>query len=130
MNLRKKWYLWFSIVYWVLIAIGLLLFALALEKVPINYYGLKRNYFNSQIDPEHYPSGFYHKDIGFYFLHFPSSKRYLEDLFVNATNKDMQTVGVTYTLVYRLFPEKIETLYSQMSQEYEPRIIAIVNVPN
>lgn len=40
--------------------------------------------------------------LGNYFVELPSSKVYLYDIRLNATNKDMNVVQLTYSLVYRL----------------------------
>lgn len=111
MHPRRKAYLIFSIVYWLLVAAALALFGSAFDKVHVNHFALRRNYYNSQIDEEHYISGLYHKELGFYFLEFPASKTYLTDLKLNVTNADMKTVEITYTLVYRLRPQYIYSLY-------------------
>ena len=49
MKRKSKAYLIFSVVYWLLITMGLFLFGFSFDKVPINSYGLKRNYFSSYI---------------------------------------------------------------------------------
>ena len=125
---RKIAFLIFSIVFWLLILAGLLLFGLAFERVNINSFALKRNYYNSKIDSQQYSSGLYHKGLGFYFMQFPSSKHYLTDQTVNVTNADLQKVGLTYTLVYRIRPDKLYDLYQQYALEYQPRIIATIDV--
>ena len=65
---KRTAYIIFSIVYWLLITAGLLLFGFAFEKVHINNFALKRNYYSSEIESETYVSGLYHKGIGYYFL--------------------------------------------------------------
>lgn len=68
MHKKHKAYLIFSIVFWLLIIAGLILFGLSFGKVHINKYGLLRNYYSSWIDPNTYISGLYHIGIGCYFV--------------------------------------------------------------
>jgi hypothetical protein len=63
MKRRDKIILIFSIVYWLLIFIGIALMALAFSKVPIGSYGLRVNYFSPNVDELYYTSGLYHKSI-------------------------------------------------------------------
>ena len=128
MNPKVKSYLRFTIIYWLLAIAGLVLFGVAFDKVHINRYGLKRNYYDSRIDEDHYAAGVYHKGIGFYFVEFPSSKKYLEGLTINVTNADMNVLGLEYTLVYRINPEYLYDLYQAVADTYEHRLIAEVNV--
>ena len=86
MNQRGKAILIFTIIYFLLTIIALVLFGLAFDAVPINWYGLRRNYFSSFIEEDYYCSGLYHKDVSYYFIPFPSSNQYLTDLRVNVTN--------------------------------------------
>jgi len=50
MKRRNKIVLVFTIVYWLLIAIGIALMSLAFSKVPIGSYGLRVNYFSPAVD--------------------------------------------------------------------------------
>lgn len=40
----------FSILYWLLAAMGLILTGFSMSKVPIGFYGLRVHYFSSQVD--------------------------------------------------------------------------------
>lgn len=111
MHKKHKAYLIFSIVFWLLILAGLILFGLSLGKVGINKYGLLRNYYSSWIDTRVYISGLYHKGIGYYFIEFPSSKVYLNDIKLNVTNKDMNVMQLTYSLSYRIIKDQTYNLY-------------------
>jgi len=108
---KHKVYLIFSIVFWLLILAGLILFGLAFGRVGINKFGILRNYYSSWISDEIYISGTYHVGIGNYFVEFPSSKVYLTDLKINVTNSDMNVMQVTYTLVYRIAQSQLKNLY-------------------
>lgn len=50
MKPSTKAYLIFSIVFWLLILAGLLLFGLSFGRVSLNNYALRRNYFSSKVD--------------------------------------------------------------------------------
>lgn len=115
---RHKAYIIFSIVFWLLVLAGLILFGLAFGKVHINKFGILRNYYSSQIDERVYISGLYHIGLGNYFVEYPSSKVYLRDLKLNVTNSDMNVVQVTYSLVYRLKKDSLISLYQSMSTNY------------
>lgn len=125
---KHKTYLIFSIVFWLLILAGLILFGLSFGKVHINKFGLLRNYYSSWISDSTYISGLYYVGLGNYFVQFPSSKVYLTNLKLNVTNKDMNVMQITYTLVYRLPQNTIKDLYKDYSTDYENRVIATVNV--
>jgi hypothetical protein len=71
---------------------GLMLFGYSFGSVSINKYGILRNYYSSWIDNKVYISGLYHVGIGCYFIQFPSSKVYLNDIKLNVTNKDMNVM--------------------------------------
>lgn len=43
---RNKWLLGFSVVYWLAVVLGVVLNALALQKVPLESYGLRAYFFN------------------------------------------------------------------------------------
>jgi hypothetical protein len=49
MHKRNKVILGFSIVYWISVAIGIALFSVAFDTVPVGYYALKANYFSPNI---------------------------------------------------------------------------------
>lgn len=125
---RHRAYLIFTIVFWLLVLAGLILFGLAFGKVHINKFGILRNFYSSWIDDKVYISGLYHVGIGNYFIEFPSSKVYVVDIKLNVTNSDMNVVQVTYSLVYRLKKDQLINLYQSMSTNYEDRIVATVNV--
>jgi DMSO reductase anchor subunit len=129
MHKNKKAYLIFSIVFWLLIATGVILFAVSLGRVHINKFGLLRNYYSSWISDDIYISGLYHIGVGNYFVEFPSSKIYLPSLKINVTNMDLNVQQLTYTLVYRLSQSQIKNLYQSLSTFYEDKIISTVNVP-
>ena len=128
MDKKPKAILIFTIVYLILTILALLLFGLAFDTVPINWYGLRRNYFSSFIEEEYYCSGLYHKEVGYYFIEFPSSNQYLTDLQLNVTNDNMEVIGVQFTLVYQLIPAQIYNLYSGLSTGYEEYIISEIKV--
>ena len=128
MSRKSKAYLIFSVVYWLLIGFGLFLFGFSFDKVPINSYGLKRNYFSSDIELSHYTSGLYYNQISYYFVEFPSSNVYLIDLELNVTNFNMETIGLTFTLVYQLNPDQLYNLYSSLSTNYEQYLIGQIKV--
>lgn len=111
MQKKHKAYLIFSIVFWLLVLAGLILFGLAFGKVNLNKYGLLRNYYSSWIDTNVYISGVYHIGIGCYFVEFPASKVYLNDLKLNVTNKDMNVMQITYSLAYRIIKDQTYNLY-------------------
>jgi hypothetical protein len=95
-------YLIFSLIYWSLIIIGIVLFSLSLGKVHINKYGVLRNYYSSSISQDVYISGLYHVGISNYLIEFPSSNIYLPNIKLNVTNNDLNIIELTYTLVYRI----------------------------
>lgn len=47
---RTKYLLVFSIVYWLIVIVGVVLFSVSFQKVPVGYYALKANFFNPDID--------------------------------------------------------------------------------
>lgn len=49
MQKKLKVYLIFSLVYWSLITAGLILFGLSFDSVPLNHYGILRNFYSSTI---------------------------------------------------------------------------------
>lgn len=79
----------FSIIYWILIAIGCVLTGLAFSKVPINYYGLRAYYFSSAVDSNYYTNGLYNKGIGYNFVLYPRVKQYVIDQQITVTNQDL-----------------------------------------
>jgi len=88
MQNRHKAYIIFSLIYWLVVIAGVILFLFAFQKVPINNYALRLSIFTSHIDLTYYLPGLYHTGIGYYFLPFPKSKVYLRDQRVEAINKD------------------------------------------
>lgn len=98
---RTKYLLVFSIVYWLVVIVGVILFSVSFQKVPIGSYGLKANFFNPDVDPNYYVPGLYNTGVGFYFILFPSTKQCLLDNKVAIINQNLQTLTVTYTLCYR-----------------------------
>jgi hypothetical protein len=89
MNRVKKIMLIFSIVYWLLVAMGAILTGLAFEKVPIGYYGLRAYHFSSKVDTNYYTNGLYHAGVGYDFVLYPRTKQYLVDQQITVTNKDL-----------------------------------------
>lgn len=79
----------YSIIFWLLVAIGCILTGFAFEKVPVGFYGLKVHYFSSAVDQTYYTNGLYHKEIGYNFVHFPRTKQYVLDHKITVTNKDL-----------------------------------------
>ena len=128
MHKKHKTYLIFSIIFWLLILMGLLLFGYSLGKVHVNKYGILRNYYSSWISNETYISGLYHVGVGLYFVEFPSSKVYLNDIKLNVTNKDMNVMQITYSLVFRIIKDQTYNLYQTLSTNYNSAIIASINV--
>ena len=86
---RHKWLLRFSIIYWLIIILGVVLNALALKKVPIESYGLRTYFFSPNVDPVYYTAGLYNIGVGYYFITFPSSKQYLLDNRVSVINQNL-----------------------------------------
>jgi hypothetical protein len=86
---QTKYILVFSIIYWLIVIIGVILFSVSFQKVPIGSYGLKANYFNPTIDESYYTSGLYDTGIGYYFILFPSTKQYLVDNRVAIINQNL-----------------------------------------
>jgi hypothetical protein len=89
MQKKSKAYLIFSIVFWALIGMGLVLFGLSFGRVHINKYGILRNHYSSWISGNVYISGLYYVGITNYFIEIPSSKVYLTNLKLNVTNADL-----------------------------------------
>jgi hypothetical protein len=89
MHKRNKIILGFSIAYWIVVAVGVALFSVAFENVPIGYYALKANYFAPNIENAYYVEGLYNKGIGFYFILFPRTKQIVIDNEVRVINKDL-----------------------------------------
>lgn len=86
---RTKYLLVFSIIYWAIAIIGIALFSVSFQKVPIGYYGLKANYFNPNVDSNYYTPGLYDVGVGYYFILFPSTKQYLVDNKVPIINQNL-----------------------------------------
>ncbi len=91
----------FTVVYSILVAMGVVLTGFSMEKVPIGYYGLKVHYFSSKVDSQYYTNGLYHTGVGYYFVLYPQPRSYLLDRQIAVINKDLEKVIVTYTLSYR-----------------------------
>jgi hypothetical protein len=98
---RTKYLLGFTIIYWLVVIIGVILFSVSFQKVPIGHYALKANYFSPDISQSYYTPGLYDAGVGFYFILFPSTKQYLLDNRVAIINQNLQKLVVTYTLCYR-----------------------------
>ena len=101
MNRRNKWLLGFSIIYWVIVLIGITLFAASFQKVPLENYGLKTYFFSPNVNPVYYIPGLYNVGVGYYFINIPSTKQYLLDNNVTVINKNLEKINVIYSLVYR-----------------------------
>ncbi len=86
---RYKYYLVFSIIYWLVTLSGVALFSVSFQKVPVGHYGLKTNYFSPEINPVYYVPGLYNTGVGFYFILFPSSKQYVVDNKVSVINLNL-----------------------------------------
>lgn len=100
---RTKYLLVFSLIYWLVVIVGVVLFSVSFQKVPIGYYGLKANFFSPDISADYYTPGLYDAGVGFYFILFPSTKQFLLDNKVTVINQNLQKLVVTYTLCYRYF---------------------------
>lgn len=98
---RNKYILVFSIIYWLIALIGVVLFSVSFQKVPIGYCGLKANYFSPKIESSFYSPGLYDIGVGYYFILFPSTRQYLVDNQVAIINQNLEKLIVTYTLVYK-----------------------------
>ena len=96
-----KYMLAFSVVYWLLVAGGIILTAFAIEKVPVGFYALKVHYFSSGIDPQYYTNGLYHNGVGQYFEVFPQPRQYVLDQQITVINKELEKIGVIFSLCYR-----------------------------
>jgi len=125
---RHKWLLRFSIIYWLIIILGVVLNILALQKVPLESYGLRTYFFSPSVDPLYYTSGLYNIGVGYYFITFPSSKQYVLDNRISVVNQNLEKIDVKYTFCYRINPNNIYALYEKMGYEYETYLIAAVNV--
>jgi len=86
---RNKYILAYSIVFWIGVIVGVILFSVSFQKVPIEMYGLRANYFSPTIDPAYYTPGLYDTGIGFYFILFPSVKQYIVDSKVTVINLNL-----------------------------------------
>lgn len=101
MQRRTKYLLVYSIIYWIIVIIGIALFSVSFQKVPISNYGLRANYFNPTIDSTYYTSGLYDVGVGYYFINFPSTKQQIIDNQVDIINQNLEKLTVTYSLFYR-----------------------------
>jgi hypothetical protein len=101
MQRRTKYLLVFSIIYWLIVFIGIALFSVSFQKVPVSHYGLRANYFNPTIDPTYYTSGLYDVGVGYYFINFPSTKQQIIDDSVTIINQNLEKLTITYSLFYR-----------------------------
>ena len=86
---RHRWWLGFSIIYWLVVLLGVVLNSLALQKVPIEHYGLRAYFFSPTIDQSYYIPGLYDIGVGYYFITFPSSKQYVLDNKVSVINQNL-----------------------------------------
>jgi hypothetical protein len=86
---RNKWLLGFSIIYWILVIVGIVLFSVSFQKVPIETYGLKTYYFSPNINPVYYIPGLYDIGVGYYFITVPSTKQYILDNSLVVINKNL-----------------------------------------
>lgn len=133
---RTQYLLVFSIIYWLIVVAGIVLFSLSFQSVPIGYYALRANSFSPDISPLYYRSGLYDAGVGYYFILFPSTKQCLIDNRVGVINQNLQKLAVTYTLCYRylfdlpdrLDPNKIYDLYQSSGFDYARTLIAAANV--
>jgi len=98
---RYKYILVFSIIYWLVVIIGVILFSVSFQKVPIGSFGLRANFFSPDISPVYYTAGLYDAGVGYYFILFPRTKQCLIDNRVAVINKNLQKLSVTYTICYR-----------------------------
>lgn len=80
---------------------GIALFSVSFQKVPVSSYGLRANYFSPTIDPTYYTSGLYDVGVGYYFINFPSTKQQIIDNRVAIINQNLEKLTVTYSLFYR-----------------------------
>lgn len=86
---RTKFILGFSLIYWGIVIVGIILFSVSFQKVPIGYFGLKANYFNPNVVSTYYTPGLYDIGVGFYFILYPSAKQYLIDNKINVINQNL-----------------------------------------
>lgn len=105
---RNKYLLVFSIIYWLVVVAGVILFSVSFQRVPIGYYALRANSFSPDISPVYYTSGLYDAGVGYYFILFPSTKQCLIDNRVGVINQNLQKLTVTYTLCYRYSPYHLD----------------------
>lgn len=98
----------FSIVYWLAVVVGIILFSLSFQRVPIGSYALRANSFSPEISPIYYTSGLYDAGVGYYFILFPSTRQCLIDNKVTVINQNLQKLVVTYTLCYRYFCNELD----------------------
>lgn len=86
---RTKYLLVFSIIYWLIVVVGVILFSLSIQSVPIGYYALRANSFSPDISPIYYTSGLYDAGVGYYFILFPSTMQCLIDNRVEVINQNL-----------------------------------------
>ena len=104
---RHKWLLGFSIIFWLVVVVGIALNALALQKVPLGNFGLKTYFFSPNLEPTYFTPGLYDIGVGYYFLTFPSDLQYLVDQKMTAVNINLKPVNVTYSLTFRLLSDHL-----------------------
>lgn len=63
MKRKHKMIIIFSVIYWLIISIGIVFMILAFGKVPLGSYGILVNYFSPEVDLNYYTNGLYHKGI-------------------------------------------------------------------
>ena len=79
----------FSIIFWIVVIMGVILNAVSFQKVPLETYGLRAYYFSPSVDSTYYIPGLYNVGVGYYFITFPSSKQYVIDSRVQVINKNL-----------------------------------------
>lgn len=62
----------YSVLFWVLAAIGLVMFGFAFARVDINTVALREQYWTGAIDTVVYTSGVYHRGLTYQFIRFPA----------------------------------------------------------
>jgi len=67
----------YSVLFWSLAAIGLLLFGFAFGRIDINTFALREQYWTGAIDSVIYSSGVYYRGLTYQFIRFPSSIQYI-----------------------------------------------------
>ena len=89
MNKQTKIIIIFSVIFWLLIAIGIIIMSFTFGQVPVGNYGLRIDYFSPAVDNQYYTNGVYNKGIGHYFVLYPRTKQYVMDQKITVINKDL-----------------------------------------